>query len=48
MSKGRIKVSFGISIPRPLAYGALIKNVHQIDVGEIICLRETLCAGFPP
>ena len=47
-SKQRITFGFGIPIPRPLAYKALIHKIAEIDIGELISVRETLCATLPP
>ena len=47
-SKQRITFGFGIPIPRPLAYKDLIHKIAEIDIGELISVRETLCATLPP
>ena len=47
-SKQRITFGFGIPIPRPLAYKELMHNIAQIDIGELISVRDTLCATLPP
>ena len=44
-SKQRITFGFGVPIPRPLAYKDLM---HKIDIGELISVRDTLCATLPP
>ena len=41
-SKQRITFGFGIPIPRPLAYKELMHNIAQIDIGELISVRDTL------
>ena len=33
----------GISIPKPLSYGVLMKKIEDINVGELYSVRETLC-----
>ena len=35
-------------IPRLLAYKELMHNIAQIDIGELISVRDTLCATLPP
>lgn len=47
-SKQRITFGFGIPIPRPLAYKDLIHKIAEIHIGELISVRETLCATLPP
>ena len=47
-SKQRITFGFGIPIPRPLAYKELMHSIAQIDIGELISVRDTLCATLPP
>ena len=47
-SKQRITFGFGIPIPRPVAYKDLIHKITEIDIGELISVRETLCATLPP
>ena len=47
-SKQRITFGFGIPTPRPLAYKDLIHKIAEIDIGELISVRETLCATLPP
>ena len=47
-SKQRITFGFGIPIPRPLAYKELMHNIPQVDIGELICVRDTLCTTLPP
>lgn len=47
-SKQRITFGFGIPIPRPVAYKDLIHKIAEIDIGELISVRETLCATLPP
>jgi len=46
-SKQRITFGFGIPIPRPLSYKDLMQNISQIDIGELISVRDTLCATLP-
>ena len=41
-SKQRITFGFGIPIPRPLSYKDLMQNISQIDIGELISVRDTL------
>ena len=47
-SKQRITFGFGIPIPRPLAYKDLMHKIAEIDIGELISVRYTLCATLPP
>ncbi|KAJ7361954.1 hypothetical protein OS493_014602 [Desmophyllum pertusum] len=46
-SKERITFGFGIPIPRPLAYSALMQKIAEINVGETISVRDTLCSTLP-
>ena len=46
-SKERIKFGFGLPIPRPLAYKQLMHKIAEIDIGELISVRDTLCANLP-
>ena len=41
-SRERMKCGFGIPIPRPLAYSALIQKVQQINVGDHVSKRNTV------
>ena len=43
-SKQRITFGFGIPNPRPLAYKALIHKIAEVDIEELVSVRETLCA----
>ena len=45
--KQRITFGFGIPIPRPLAYKDLMHKITEIDIGELISVRDTLCASLP-
>lgn len=47
-SKQWIAFGFGVPIPRPLAYKELMHKIAEIDIGELISLRDTLCANLPP
>ena len=38
-----IKFGVGIPIPKPLPYSALITKIQEIDIGEIINLRDSIC-----
>ena len=44
LSREGIKFGFAIPIPRPLAYSALMQEIEEVNVGETISVRETLCA----
>lgn len=46
-SKQGITFGFGIPIPRPLSYKDLMQNISQIDIGELISVKDTLCATLP-
>ena len=46
LSNEGIKVGFGIPIPIPLAYGALMQNIGKLYIGEIISL-DTICSDLP-
>ena len=46
LSKKRIKFSLGIPIPKPLAYRPLMAKVDEIDLRELISIKETLCASL--
>ena len=47
LSRERIKFGFGVPIPRPLAYSALMHKIEEINVGETLSVRETLCTTLP-
>ena len=47
LSRETIKFGFGIPIPRPLAYSALMQKIQQINVGETMSVREILCTTLP-
>ena len=47
LSRERIKFGFGVPIPRPLAYSALMQKIQEITVGETMSVRETLFTTLP-
>ena len=42
VSRERMKFGFGIPIPRPLAYSALMQKIQQINVGDHVSKRNTV------
>ena len=47
-SQQRITFGVGLPIQRPLAYKELMHKIAEIDSGELISVRDTLCANLPP
>ena len=47
LSRQRIKFSFGIPVPKPLAYSDLMEKINTLDIGELISVKDTLCANLP-
>ena len=47
MSRERICYGWGIPIPKPLPYSILMAKIQQLDMGDVISVRETLCHDVP-
>lgn len=47
MSKERITYGWGIPVPKPLPYSALINKIEELDMGDVISARDTLCHDLP-
>lgn len=47
MSKERITYGWGIPVPKPLPYSALMNKIEELDMGDVISVRETLCHDLP-
>lgn len=47
LSKRRLTYGWGIPVPKPLPYSVLMNKIEELDMGEVISLRETLCHNLP-
>lgn len=47
LKRKRIQIGGGIPLPKVLSYKELISNVNDINVGELLSVRDTLCCDLP-
>lgn len=47
MSKERITYGWGVPVPKPLPYSVLMNKIEELDMGDVISVRETLCHDLP-
>ena len=47
MSKERINYGWGVPVPKPLPYSVLMNKIEELDMGDVISVRETLCHDLP-
>ena len=47
MSKERITYGWGVPLPKPVPYSILMNKIEELDMGDVISVRETLCHDLP-
>ena len=47
MSRERICYRWGIPIPKTIPYSVLMAKIEQLEMGDVISVRETLCHDLP-
>ena len=47
MSKQRITYGWGIPVRKPLPCSALMNKIEELDMGNVISVRDTLCHDLP-
>jgi hypothetical protein len=44
LSIERIKLGYGVPIPKLLPYNSVIRKIQELDIGEVYSLSETICS----
>ena len=47
MSKERITYGWGIPVCKPLPYSVLMNKIEELDMGDVMSVRDTLCHDLP-